>query len=108
MPGFSTAEKELLALWIRNQRKKIHKEEIDALDSKPLRQKVVWLLALLRLAIILSRDRRTHPIPFIMIDGQTFKLLFDEDWLDKHPLSRLDLQQEAHYLERLNIKLVFN
>jgi exopolyphosphatase/guanosine-5'-triphosphate,3'-diphosphate pyrophosphatase len=107
LPGFSVAEQELLEIWVRNQRKKINKDDLARIDSQPMREKAIWLLCLLRIAVILLRDRRAHPLPFIMIEKRKLSLLFDEGWLDRHSLTRLDLEQEAEYLERLDIKLAF-
>ncbi|MXX30617.1 MAG: hypothetical protein F4Z45_13240 [Gammaproteobacteria bacterium] len=65
------------------------------------------MTALLRLAVILHRSRSNEPLPHVAIEadgGQMVVTLFKE-WLAKHPLTKLDLKEEARYLQASSLSL---
>jgi exopolyphosphatase/guanosine-5'-triphosphate,3'-diphosphate pyrophosphatase len=108
MPGFSQREQILLALLIRSHRRKFPMDEFKALgDWAP--EQVFYLCVLLRLAVLLHRSHSETPLPALGLEAgdQSLKLLFPPGWLDEHPLTRVDLEQEAGYLKTAGMKLKF-
>ena len=63
--------------------------------------------ALLRLAVLLQRSRSTDPLPKLKLgaEGKALQLSLPKSWLDAHPLTRADLEQERDYLKQLDIRL---
>jgi exopolyphosphatase/guanosine-5'-triphosphate,3'-diphosphate pyrophosphatase len=63
--------------------------------------------ALLRLAVLLQRGRSPDPLPKLRLaaEGKTLQLNLPKSWLDAHPLTRADLEQERDYLKQLEIRL---
>ena len=70
---------------------------------------VQCLLVLLRLAVLLSRDRSDNefPIKSVTVEDKTLALEFSKNWLDEFPLTRIDLEQESEYLKAIDFKLSF-
>jgi exopolyphosphatase/guanosine-5'-triphosphate,3'-diphosphate pyrophosphatase len=68
------------------------------------------LLALiLRLSILLNRSRDTAELPSVglQISLSHVELKFPKGYLDRHPLTGADLEQEAMYLGQVGITLGF-
>ncbi|HEY9198357.1 MAG TPA: exopolyphosphatase [Gammaproteobacteria bacterium] len=109
LPGFSLRDQALLAALVRGHRRKFPREELAALP-KPLQEPARRLLVLLRLAVLLRRDRADVSLPVFtaQIAGSQLTLRFPEGWLEAHPLTRADLAEEQKYLEAANLKLVFS
>ncbi len=108
MPGFSQPEQEVMATLVRAHRRKFPLAEFQSLpDSwiKPLTR----LALLLRLAVVLHRARSDTPLPdfALKVKKKTLTLTFPEGWLDEHPLTVADLQQEVDYLEKAGFALTF-
>ena len=55
----------------------------------------------------MHRNRTQESPPHIEVNAtaKQLKLTIDETWLNQHPLTALDLEQEQTYLEPLGIKL---
>jgi exopolyphosphatase/guanosine-5'-triphosphate,3'-diphosphate pyrophosphatase len=106
MFGFSQTDQRLVAALVRLQRGKFAASALDDLpDSwKPL---IPRLAVLFRLAIVLHRSRAPNlRIPFTLsVAGKQLKLSFRSGWLDKHPLTREDLELEAGYLATAGFRL---
>ncbi|MEM1432519.1 MAG: exopolyphosphatase [Pseudomonadota bacterium] len=105
LPGFSQAEQTGLALLVRAHRRKFPKEEFDSNSPRSLR--LIRLAVLLRLAAVMHRAR-TGQLPKrlqLKADDRKLKLSLDRRWLDAHPLTRLDLEQEADYLATAGYEL---
>jgi exopolyphosphatase/guanosine-5'-triphosphate,3'-diphosphate pyrophosphatase len=66
------------------------------------------LTALLRLAVLLHRARSDEPLPPIRLnaEGNLLTLELPGSWLENHPLTRIDLEQERDYLKQIDIKLL--
>jgi len=98
LPGFAREEQELLAVLIRAHRRKFPASAFSALPRK--RRETEKLAVLLRLAVVLQRSRNPAPLPPIEARAgkREIELRFPEGWLETHPLTRADLQQEAAYL----------
>ena len=102
MPGFSRSEQRRLAAIVRAHRRKIPADESP---QSPL----MAVCALLRIAVVLHRARTDAPLPSfsVRIDARRgeIKLVFPGRWLLDHPLTRLDLAQEADFLAAIPLRL---
>lgn len=108
LPGFSMRDQALLAALVRGHRRKFPRDELTALP-KPLQEPARRLLVLLRLAVLLRRDRADVPLPEFtaQIAANQLSLRFPDGWLDAHPLTRADLNEERKHLDAANLKLEF-
>lgn len=106
LAGFSRQGQQALAAIIRSHRRKPDREALDALPER-LRRAARRLTALLRLAALLERPRTTEALPPLHIeaDDKTLRLELPDHWLDQHPLTRADLEQERDYFKILDLKL---
>ncbi len=101
LPGFSKLDQMELASMVRAHRRRFPTEE------GPYAEHTIRLSVLLRIAVVLHRNRLTRPLPHIAIDAlnDRVSLRFPETWLADHPLTQLDLAQEARYLTSISIEL---
>lgn len=108
MAGFSQQEQKLLASLVRVHRRKFAPKVFDALVA-PWNSSAAFLAILLRLVVILHRSRHLHPLPQfrLVLNRESLAIHFPEDWLNNHPLTQADLQQEAVFLEAAGIRLQF-
>ena len=109
MPGFAWNEQRILACLVGCHRRKIRTYLFD--DIHPgMHQPVKCLLVILRLAILLNRDRvyNDYPVKKLQVEDNSLKIKFSEDWLDQYPLTRIDLEQENDYLQAINFTLKFS
>jgi len=108
MPGFSRQTQESLSLLVGAHRRKIKPEHFsEALNVGGV--SLVRLLLLLRLAVLLHHSRSRDELPDIVLhseDGERFELGFPRNWLDRHPLTRVDLEEEAAQYTALGLQLV--
>ena len=106
MPGFSRDDQELLAALIETHRQKLRYgrfNEMTAADPASTGR----LAAILRIAVLLCRRRSREPLPLIEAaaeDGR-LELSFPSGWLDRHPLTRTGIAQEAKELAAIGIEL---
>ncbi|MCU7940465.1 MAG: exopolyphosphatase [gamma proteobacterium symbiont of Bathyaustriella thionipta] len=109
LPGFSRQEQHRLALLISAQRRKFPRQNFKTLSADCI-ESISYLAILLRLSILLHRDRSENALPEIkaMAKDQNITLQFPDDFLNKHPLTLVDLQQEADYLKTIKFTLEFN
>jgi exopolyphosphatase/guanosine-5'-triphosphate,3'-diphosphate pyrophosphatase len=100
MPGFSQQEQEVLAFLVQGHRRKLPVAKLNLLPEE-LRQSTLRLCLLLRLAVLLNRNRSPADLPRLMfkVDQKTLKLKFPAGWLMQHPLTEADLAQEAIYIK---------
>ncbi len=108
MPGFSRRDQQLLATIVRGHRRKFPRLEMELLP-KPHRSVAERLCVLLRLSVVLHRSQSDVELPEIKLkaDQKKIKLVFPEDWLEEHPLTKADLEQESGYLEVAGYQLNF-
>ena len=102
MPGFSRPEQHRLSLLVRAHRRKFPAEDlVDALD-------LARLCVLLRIAVVLHRSRSDMALPpfDVRAEDDVIQLSFPRNWIGEHPLTQLDLEQEAEYLRWSPIRLV--
>ena len=104
MPGFAKNEQYTLACLIGCHRRKIRNIFFEGFDEHSV-EPVKRLLVLLRLAVLLNRDRSQNdfPIKKITLDKNKLTLNFGKHWLDNSPLTMIDLEQENDYLQVLGI-----
>ena len=107
MAGFDQQEKQILSAMMLNHRGKFVDEAYDEIDISL--KKVTRLTVLLRLAVRIHRGRDFENIePLLFIENENeLHLEFEDNWLDEHPLSQLDLETEAKRLEAAGFKLSF-
>jgi len=105
LAGFASNEQHVLALLLRCQRRKPDAPAVRTLPER-LRVPVARSVALLRLAILLGRAGDARPAPVsLRADANHLHTDIDRTWLDTHPLTRADLDQERGYLKALDIKM---
>ena len=104
--GFSWNEQRLLACLVGNHRRKINIELIDQLPSR-WQEKVLYMIVILRIAILINRDRIPKKLPAIKIQNNdgTLEIHFDQKWLEERPLTVAELEQEQNYLKTLQFKI---
>ena len=109
MPGFAWNEQRILACLVGSHRRKIRTILFDDFHSD-MHQSVRYLLTLLRIAVLLNRDRVDGDSPVIELTAEKNQLNieFPSGWLDQYPLTRIDLEQESEYLKAINIDLKFS
>ncbi|MDE0061961.1 MAG: exopolyphosphatase [Gammaproteobacteria bacterium] len=103
MPGFSWPDQFQLAGLVRSHRRKFPVETEPTLARKH----ILRLAALLRVAVILNRSRSKKPLPHISAaaTNDRLSLTIPKKWLAKHPLTSLNLEEEADYLSASSIAL---
>ena len=108
LSGFTRQEQDVLAALVLGHRRKFPQEAFLALPSS-VRQCTRRLAVILRLAVLMHRGRSAQlkPNPVLTADGDTLVLRFPDGWLDEHPLSRLELEEEAARLFAADISLDF-
>jgi len=107
LSGFTRLEQQVLATIVRGHRRGI---PVGALKSLPARAapQAGRLMVLLRLAALLHRSRVDEKVPKLGVAGgeRSLTLSLPERWLDSHPLTQTDLEQERSYLEAIDFKLI--
>lgn len=106
LPGFSRDEQALVAALVRGHRRKLDLSFFEELPEE-LQQPALRLCALLRLAVLLNRNRDPQivSLPHVTAQGNKLKLTFNDDWLEAHPLARADLEREQRLLKSVGLKL---
>lgn len=108
MPGFSSWDQQQIAALVRAHRRKFPIGEPMFGGSDGTR--ITRLATVLRLAAVLHRNRVSRPLPHLdlRVDQGQICLTLPDAWLRRHPLTRLDLQQEAAFLSAANLQLRIN
>jgi exopolyphosphatase / guanosine-5'-triphosphate,3'-diphosphate pyrophosphatase len=109
LPGFSQEEQELLAILTEGQRGKLSSELPQEL-TKAQRKRLVYLLAIIRLAVRFKYVETLEQLPefAVQVDGKSLALGFPEGWLQEHPLTLSELEQEQSQLGKLGLGLSFS
>lgn len=109
MPGFSRDEQGVLAQLIRLHRKSLAEKRLDG-HHRDETERLRRILVLLRLAVLLHRERAEEPVLLerATARGKTLTLGFAPGWLDAHPLTRADLESERDELRAVDVKLAFS
>jgi exopolyphosphatase/guanosine-5'-triphosphate,3'-diphosphate pyrophosphatase len=107
LPGFSRQEQGALSIMVRMHRRKYLPELIEG--SAYVRSEALSLMTrLLRLAVLLNRGRMPIEVPEIQLQIQTTESMLLEisaAWLDDHPLTAADLEQETEMLAAVDHEL---
>jgi len=108
LPGFSRQQQARLAALVRNHRRKISNSVFKALP-KQVSESTRHLCILLRLAVLMHRGRSRDNKPMLYLDVGDNKIhvSFTDEWLNEHPLTRIELEREAEYLAAAGYKLKF-
>ncbi len=108
LPGFSRRDQRILALLVRHHRRKLRKSMFENLPPDQAHYSI-RLIALLRLSVLLHRSRSHRDTRDIHVTANTdsIKLIFPENWIEEHPLTKTDLNVEKKNLAAVGIKLKF-
>ncbi len=107
MPGFSRDDQLALATIVRTHRRKLKRRLFRVLPRDKQRM-ALRLCVLLRLAVVLNRERREDTVAdvHLTVKGRKLALTFPPGWLDNNPLTRADLLVEAATLRAAGYALV--
>jgi exopolyphosphatase / guanosine-5'-triphosphate,3'-diphosphate pyrophosphatase len=109
LAGFTTQDQILLATIIRYHKRKFSRSQFQDLPT-PWNNLAPFMTIILRLAVVLRRNRQEHDLPEfrIAITKSRIELRFPVLWLLNSPLTHADLIQEADYLKPAGFKLEFS
>lgn len=107
LPGFTPAQKKLLATLLQNQVNGIDLALLSQQNAVPPRV-AERMCRLLRLAIIFASRRRDDRLPAVRLlaDDDNLTLTLPAAWLEAHPLRAELLEQEAHWQSYVHWSLV--
>ena len=101
LPGFSRQEQGALSIMVRLHRRKYLSDRID--ENVYVRSEALSIMTrLLRLGVLLNRGRLPIEMPVLQLKLETVKVMkleISTAWLDDHPLTAADLDQEVELLE---------
>lgn len=109
LPGFSRQDQKLLATIVRAHRRKFPTKLFKDLAA-PWNTSAKPMAMLLRLAILLNRSRQATPLPNIelSLSDTQLSVVFPRGWLEGHPLTCADLEEEAKNLTAAGIALSYS
>ncbi|WP_207061491.1 exopolyphosphatase [Motiliproteus sp. SC1-56] len=112
MMGFGCREQEHLAFLLRYHRRKLNDQGLAALAPAHVPH-LKALCTLLRLSVVVHRSRLDTPPPALQLRWRgdacpQLRLRFAKGWLEQHPLTLGDLEQEQFYLSAWGIQLEFD
>lgn len=104
--GFSRTEQHLISVLIRNQRRGIHFKSLMTL-SEARAVDALRCILLLRLAVLFYRSHSDEkiPKPKLKVERSRLSLVLSKRWLERHPLTRSDLESERAYLKAAGVGL---
>jgi exopolyphosphatase/guanosine-5'-triphosphate,3'-diphosphate pyrophosphatase len=106
MPGFSCEDQEMLAALLLAHRRKLSDAHFRGLsDGRAWTAKC--LSVLLRIAACLHRGRRLRAVPRVQLSVRKnrLELKFPRGWLNRHPLTQADLEDERARLHTVGFEL---
>jgi exopolyphosphatase/guanosine-5'-triphosphate,3'-diphosphate pyrophosphatase len=106
LAGFSRQEQQLLAAIVESHRRKPDKAVFTALPQR-YRRLARHITALLRLAVLFRRGRRAESLPPLKLTATSrrLRLSLPRSWLEQHPLTEADLEQEHAPMAELGLTL---
>ncbi len=108
LPGFSRQEQQQLAFLVLGHRRKLPMQLLKQW-RKSERTLMSRLLVVLRLAVLIHRSRHQRDCDLdIVVKGEEVNIRFSGKWLNEHPLTRADLEQERKHLASANYILKFS
>ena len=102
IPGFSLTEQQMVAFLVLNHRRSLRRfDELETDGSLQL------LCVLLRLAVLLRRNRTNEALPQLAINRSDSRVTLSvpETWLSQHPLTQLDIEEELRLIETLPLSV---
>jgi len=98
LPGFTPAQKKLLATLLQNQSQALDLPLLSQQNAVPPRQ-AQRLCRILRLAIIFASRRRDDTLPAVRLraNEDDLNVIVPHGWLEQHPLRAEELEQESHW-----------
>jgi exopolyphosphatase/guanosine-5'-triphosphate,3'-diphosphate pyrophosphatase len=109
LAGFSRQEQLLLATLVRVHARRRFPNGLCEWCPHIECLQLTKLCVLLRLAVLLHRSRLASPLPEMVLQaqGNNLSVRFPPNWLEQHPLTQADLEQENHYLQEVDLSLSF-
>jgi exopolyphosphatase/guanosine-5'-triphosphate,3'-diphosphate pyrophosphatase len=106
LPGFTRQQQAMLASMVRWHRRKLSSSAFSEFPTE-VRKPLLRLCVLLRLSVLLNRGRAAQAaaVPDTRIDDGELLLQFPAEWLQQHPLTSAELEEEAARLQPLGLKL---
>jgi len=106
LPGFSRQEQARLAAIVLGHRRKLSLATFDELPAE-WRETVLHLCLLLRIAVRLNRSRRSAVTPQFELRAlkNGLEIDFPGEWLERHPLTNADLEEEGRLLRGAGLVL---
>lgn len=109
MPGLTRAAQTIIASLVHVHRRKMKPQRFELVEEG-IRDQIIRLAVILRLAVLLHRDRspRTKLPDLTLSAGEnSLDLSFPTGWLDDRPLTVVDLELEREYLSMVGMTLNF-
>jgi len=106
MPGFTREEQRVLSKLVGSHRRRLSVDGFDQL-LPPWDKRAIFLIVLLRLAVLLHRGHGSAPLPELQLvpRGRSLEIRFPTQWLKEHPLTVADLRQEIELLRDADFRL---
>jgi len=106
LAGFSQQQQQRLSTLITVQRGKISINSFDTINQF-CKISIIKLAAILRLSVIFHRSRTATALPVIDVRVKENKIVLSlpVSWVEEHPLTLNDIEQEAEYLKAIDIIL---
>ena len=106
LAGFSRETQRLLAALVRGHRRKFPRSLVETFPDEQV-QILTNLCVLLRLAVLFKYASPLDGMPALRIEATpgNYRLRFPEDWLNRHPLTAAELDQERQYLAQAGLSL---
>ncbi|CAI1028951.1 exopolyphosphatase [Serratia quinivorans] len=108
LPGFTPAQKKLLATLLQNQSNTIDLPLLSQQNALPPRT-AQRLCRILRLAIIFASRRRDDTLPAVRLranNDDELTVILPPGWLEQHPLRAELLDQESHWQSYVHWPLI--
>ena len=109
LPGFSQEEQEQLAVLALGQRGKSGSDLfVDVADSD--RSRMAYLLCIMRLAACFKYVEALAQLPdfSILASENAITLEFPRGWVEEHPLTSRELEDEQRALEKIGVRLTIS
>lgn len=106
LAGFSKQDQAFLAALVRGHRRKLARSHFSGMPDP---EAALRMSVLLRLAVLINRNRDRRAVPRIEVeaDENWLQLSTPEGWLDEHPLLAEDLMREQDRLRNAGLELEF-
>jgi len=109
MLGFSRNDQRFIAALVRNHRRKIERSVTQKMRQSE-QSRYYKLLVLVRLATLFHRTRHANNTPPIdlKIAGTSIDIAIPDDWLQEHPLTCADIEDEIEKLNGIGFHLTLS